>query len=599
MTTYHALAIPLPQRRQMFKEAGAVRSAIDSGWNSVKNNVVNPAWNAVAGGAAQGVNTAMAIPRAILGAGQGAVSGASQGLGGFAQGAVDGAYNSGADTIAQTKANFNRVVGGGTPQVKSMAQAVPPATGAFNEAGEAAFPGIQGPRPPVDGGLGAAAGNIVSFNGAPPGATGGLASSIPSLNAAPPASTGGLAGMGLSSSIPALNGAPSASTGGGLGAVSDNIATASRPDYQALFRKNHGTAFDPHSSMDRRKMQQLQGGGQMMAKGAGIKDLIGGLEKALARGRRAYDTSRPTEGILAGAKHAVSGAKSSVAESLGGSQKIDGAHSLRSGIARAGLGLASSAGKALPSADTSAKVGIGAVGGLSLRDLLESAGVHGADTKAARDPAPTIDKAAMEKVALAQLLGKGLGAAGSKLKSMGSAAKGLAGRAAYDAADGPLFKEMHAKWPAQTFLSEPFGGAGRLGNEASKLVGNKRIGLGKTLSEAGKTLATDAGLQKKVNIGLGAVGGGAALVGANQLGASTGKAEGLQEGKTKGLAQGAGEGYNAGVADSNSMQASMDPGIMGRLLEVFTGRQPQMLDTADKQMAARRQQTLQRLLSGN
>ena len=94
----------------------------------------------------------------------------------------------------------------------------------------------------------------------------GLSSSnIPALNGAPPAPpAGGLSALGLSSgAIPSLNGAGPAPTGGGLGAVANNVALASaapKPDYQAMFRKNHGTAFDPKSSMDRRKMQQMQSG---------------------------------------------------------------------------------------------------------------------------------------------------------------------------------------------------------------------------------------------------------------------------------------------------------------------------------------------------
>ena len=94
----------------------------------------------------------------------------------------------------------------------------------------------------------------------------GLSSgNIPSLNGAPPTPpAGGLSALGLSSgAIPSLNGAGPAPTGGGLGAVANNVALASaapKPDYQAMFRKNHGTAFDPKSSMDRRKMQQMQSG---------------------------------------------------------------------------------------------------------------------------------------------------------------------------------------------------------------------------------------------------------------------------------------------------------------------------------------------------
>ena len=102
-----------------------------------------------------------------------------------------------------------------------------------------------------------------------------------------------------------------------------------QPDYSAQFRQQHGGAFDPNSAMDRQKMQQLQGG---VFKQAGASEIAAILGKALDKGKRAYGASRPTEGILAGAKHAVGGAKNVVAEAMGGAQNRAGAHSLLSGI---------------------------------------------------------------------------------------------------------------------------------------------------------------------------------------------------------------------------------------------------------------------------
>lgn len=189
-------------------------------------------------------------------------------------------------------------------------------------------------------------------------------------------------------------------------------------------------------------------------KEAGIKEIYGGVRQALSKGKHAYGASRPTEGIFAGAKNALSGTKGSLAESLGGAQKVDGAFSLRSGLKRTGAGMVEGAGR----------------------------------------------------------FAKG------KLDSAGN-------------------------------------------------------------------------LPTAVKVGLGS----AAVVGANNFENKGVKAEGLQEGK----AQGADAGYNAGIADSNAAQSQMDPGVLSRLMEVFTGRQPQMLDPADKQMTARRQQSLQRILAGN
>ena len=81
----------------------------------------------------------------------------------------------------------------------------------------------------------------------------------------------------------------------------------------------------------------------------------------------------------------------------------------------------------------------------------------------------------------------------------------------------------------------------------------------------------------------------------NMQGRSSGKETGMEEGKIIGSSR----GYDAGIADANALQSSMDPGILGRLMEVFTGRQPSMLNTSDPQMAARRQMVIQQILSGN
>lgn len=82
------------------------------------------------------------------------------------------------------------------------------------------------------------------------------------------------------------------------------------------------------------------------------------------------------------------------------------------------------------------------------------------------------------------------------------------------------------------------------------------------------------------------------LVGANHMGRSSGKAEGLEAGSQK--------GYDAGFSNASQQaaQSSMDPGGLGRLMEVFTGRQSAAVNGSDPAMAARRQQALQRILAG-
>jgi hypothetical protein len=74
--------------------------------------------------------------------------------------------------------------------------------------------------------------------------------------------------------------------------------------------------------------------------------------------------------------------------------------------------------------------------------------------------------------------------------------------------------------------------------------------------------------------------------------------QGRSAGRENGLEIGSGQGYDAGIADANAMQSSMDPGVLGRLMEVFTGRQPSLVSTSDPQMAQRRQMVIQNILSG-
>lgn len=89
---------------------------------------------------------------------------------------------------------------------------------------------------------------------------------------------------------------------------------------------------------------------------------------------------------------------------------------------------------------------------------------------------------------------------------------------------------------------------------------------------------------------------GTALVGG--LGLSN--AQGRSAGKETGMEIGSEKGYDAGFANASQQAAksSMDPGVLGRLMEVFTGRQPAIANGADPEMAARRQFALKRILAG-
>lgn len=63
-----------------------------------------------------------------------------------------------------------------------------------------------------------------------------------------------------------------------------------------------------------------------------IKTMGRVASEAGSRGLSAYHASPPAEGLLAGVKHALGGAKNVVAESMGGKQVAGGGHSLVDGL---------------------------------------------------------------------------------------------------------------------------------------------------------------------------------------------------------------------------------------------------------------------------
>lgn len=92
--------------------------------------------------------------------------------------------------------------------------------------------------------------------------------------------------------------------------------------------------------------------------------------------------------------------------------------------------------------------------------------------------------------------------------------------------------------------------------------------------------------------------GGQKAIGAlGVAGTAGGALAGHSVGKTTGMEQGATAGYDAGIQDG-AQAGSVDPGLMARLMEVFTGRPGAAVSPQDNEMKARRQAALQKILSG-
>ncbi len=180
-------------------------------------------------------------------------------------------------------------------------------------------------------------------------------------------------------------------------------------------------------------------------------------------------------------------------------------------------------------------------------------------------PQPTLAKTAfaqLEKEALAKGISKGLSWAGKGLSRAGTKAKRTA---AANSLQGNGFSSLSEA--RQHAVGKPSGLASMAIDDAKTAVsstGNTRKGVGRALSGHADTIDGSKGIQNTINYGAGAIAGGAGLVGAHSMGHSSGREEGITEGVDQGL--------DLGLQGAQSAQPA-DPGFMGRLGDLFTGRQ--------------------------
>jgi hypothetical protein len=99
----------------------------------------------------------------------------------------------------------------------------------------------------------------------------------------------------------------------------------------------------------------------------------------------------------------------------------------------------------------------------------------------------------------------------------------------------------------------------------------------------------DAGI-----IGGGAYGAGSGLY---NSGKETGTEQGMRTGAERGMRTGAERGFDQGMRYGAS-RAGEDPGILGRLAELFTGRQAPQLNPYEAAVAAQRQAAIDRITAG-
>lgn len=292
MSTSSFARLGKPLQKEAF-----VQKAIDGAWNGARDNFVNPVINAGKqtvsgiGSAASGVgnqalDTVKALPKAIAGGFNGLSDGASKGgLGGAVQGAIDGVWNSGAATGESMRANGAQVAGG-------LSQAADGVTslGSLGALGPTAALAAHAYKGGIGGG--SAAQPPAAANPTPPAAP---SAAIPP-RVGPPAP---LPQVGPPAPPPAVGppAPPSIATTTGISSAPPKaIPVPGNPmnDAIARFRSAHGTAYDPHSPMDRRKLQQMMPKSAAWAALEKRAGLPGGalVEKGLAAGAGLFGKAR-------------------------------------------------------------------------------------------------------------------------------------------------------------------------------------------------------------------------------------------------------------------------------------------------------------------
>lgn len=167
---------------------------------------------------------------------------------------------------------------------------------------------------------------------------------------------------------------------------------------------------------------------------------------------------------------------------------------------------------------------------------------------------------------LTSLAQKAVKAVGKKVTKWGQGAaneaadvKNLAQKAQRSAARAPGRANNKEKMMAQA-------NADSLAEDAAALVGagEGRLAAGAKLKGWAKSMnKIPDGARKAIDWGVPVVGGGAALIGSNRMGRSSG----LDEGTSKGFDAGSAYGIRAA-----QQYAPQDPGILGRIMNVFRGQ---------------------------
>jgi hypothetical protein len=177
----------------------------------------------------------------------------------------------------------------------------------------------------------------------------------------------------------------------------------------------------------------------------------------------------------------------------------------------------------------------------------------------------------LEKSALTGLLQSGVKALGKSVLKHGKGAAKGATTAANNAAANATRAQAAVKGTrgnhrltAQAF-AKTLAADAKAAKGVAATAGQNRMDAGTYLTGAAKDMGRiSPNVRRGIDIGVPAVGGGAALYGSNRMGHSSGLDEGLDQGFDTGAA------YGIQAAQQN---APTDPGVLGRIMSVFTGQE--------------------------
>jgi len=555
---------PFARLDDLVKTAGFWGDVGDGMWNSAVKPIGQALGNVASGvqGAARGVSNAvsgaagmagntLARPfRAIGGMAQGALDGVGKSytqngghvnLGDIGQGAMSGMRNANNQTNADIARNYGQATGG----VGQFTNGVGLAGGGFGQAAWGSLPAVMAGRAVMGAGSGAATGLRNRYGGQPqPPAQG-------PTGAPPPMPQGG--GMRLNAST-------------SLGPPAPSFAPPPMPN--GMYK---GAALTPFAAMSQ-LVKQAVGMFAPAWTTTGIEDMGSGMQQAsrmplsspITPAMHQFATAPMTPTDTPTAPTATPTAPVAAPDETDWNarfrEETNSAFNPNSRQDVQNMAALKARGSAYK------PTGMATVNTAQFRR-----GMRPGSMLAKRGSVSPFAALELEKSALTGLLQSGVKALGKAVLKHGKGAAKGATTAANNAAANATRAQAAVKGTrgnhrltAQAFARNLAADA-KAAKGVAATAGQNRMDAGTYLTGAAKDMSRiSPNVRRGIDIGVPAVGGGAALYGSNRMGHSSGLDEGLDQGFDTGAA------YGIQAAQQN---APTDPGVLGRIMSVFTGQE--------------------------